>query len=298
MTRRTFLGGCVILLAAAAGCYTGGSALEGPFGASAGKGTTTTVSGTEGTGPKVTGLPCDVAAILATSCASCHGDKLKGGAPNRMMTHADLTSLSRTDGARSVAEVTMARLEDAADPMPPDGQLPAKDIKIIADWIAAGMPEGSCDAAVDGAATVSEYDTPVVCSSKKHWTSGDEESSLMHPGVACIDCHDREDDAPSFIAAGTVYRTAHEPDDCNGIAGSGTKVVITDADGKVFTQSVNGAGNFYFETKKNKMALPYRAKIVTGTKTRIMKDAVTTGDCNACHTEKGDESAPGRVMAP
>jgi cytochrome c553 len=238
-----------------------------------------------------------VAAILATSCASCHGDKLAGGAPNRIMTHADLLTVSRTDGTSSVAEVTIARLRDAADPMPPDGLLPAKDIEIIEDWIAAGMPEGSCEAPVDGTPPVSEYDTPLTCSSKKHWTRGDEESSLMHPGVACIECHDR-DDGPSFIAAGTIYKTAHEPDDCNGIAGAGTKVVITDAAGKVFTQSVNGAGNFYFETKTNKMKLPYRAKIVSGTKTREMKKPVTTGDCNVCHTEKGAESAPGRVMAP
>ena len=40
------------------------------------------------------------------------------------------------------------------------------------------------------------------------------------------------------------------------------------------------------------------AKVVKNGKERVMKDAQTNGDCNHCHSEKGDEKAPGRIMAP
>lgn len=297
-TRHTFLGGVAVLLAAAAGCYTGGSALDGAVGAAGrapGNGTTTIAEGTE-PAAKVTGLPCEMANVIAT-CAACHGERPSGGAPNRMLSYDDLTSRAASDGELTVAQVTLARMRDTKNPMPPSGASP-EQIAIVAAWLAAGMPAGTCEAIVGGP-VASEYDTPLVCTSQKHWTLGERKSPEMHPGVACIDCHAQEREAPSFAAAGTVYPTAHEPDDCNGIDdGKKTTVEITDATGRIFRQTVNAAGNFYFETKTNAIAMPYTAKVISGTKTRAMKDAVDTGDCNACHTENGMQGAPGRVMAP
>lgn len=299
MMLRTSLAGAVILLAAAAGCYTGGSALDGAIAAAgngSANGTTTSVDGTETTS-KVTGLPCDVAAVIANSCATCHGDRLTGGAPNRMVSYEDMMAVTGADGDLTVAQVTLARMKDAKDPMPPSGASPA-DIEVISKWIAAGMPAGTCESSV-GAPVTSEYDTPSVCTSKKRWTRGDRKSPEMHPGVACIECHDREDEAPGFSASGTVYPTAHEPDDCNGIGDTKTTTVeLTDATGKVFRTTVNAVGNFYFESRKSAIKMPYTAKVISGGKTRVMKDPVDTGDCNACHTEKGTEKAPGRVMKP
>jgi hypothetical protein len=116
----------------------------------------------------------------------------------------------------------------------------------------------------------------------------------MHPGGACITCHD-QNNAPAFSIAGTVYPTAHEPDDCNGGGTAGAQIVITDAKGVVTKIAVNSVGNFYSQSN---IALPFRAKVVVGTKERAMVATQKSGDCNSCHTEKGDSSAPGRIVLP
>lgn len=115
----------------------------------------------------------------------------------------------------------------------------------------------------------------------------------MHPGRACISCHEQAG-GPQLTIAGTVYPTAHEPDDCDGVAGS-VQVVITDADGATQTLRVNSAGNFYSAAA---VAMPFHAKVVSGGQERAMSAAQTTGDCNGCHTVDGASSAPGRIMAP
>jgi len=72
-------------------------------------------------------------------------------------------------------------------------------------------------------------------------------------------------------------------------------VEIIDANGTVTTLRVNGAGNFY---SKRSVALPYTARVVSGTKSRVMKTPETNMDCNSCHTEGGTSGAPGRIIAP
>lgn len=138
---------------------------------------------------------------------------------------------------------------------------------------------------------------PTLCTSGTTWTRGDLGAASMHPGAACITCHDQSNQAPSFTIAGTVFPTAHEPDDCNGASGttSGAQIVITDANGKVTTIAVNSVGNFYAQAS---VALPFRAKVVVGTRQRAMFGSQKSGDCNACHTEKGANSAPGRIVLP
>jgi hypothetical protein len=165
-----------------------------------------------------------------------------------------------------------------------------------------GIDDGSaaCDpapCATDDAGTDPGFDTPSVCTSGTNWTRGDRGSASMHPGGACTACHDQNARAPSFTIAGTVFPTAHEPDDCNGASGttSGAQIVITDANGKVTKIAVNSVGNFY---SQGAIALPFRAKVVVGTKERAMVASQKSGDCNSCHTEKGDSSAPGRIVLP
>jgi len=141
-------------------------------------------------------------------------------------------------------------------------------------------------------------DTPLVCTSNQSWTHGNSGSSSMHPGRACISCHDTSRDAPSFQIAGTVYPTAHEPDDCNGVSStSGAQVVITDANGVVLTLKPNSVGNFY-DPGRPTIALPYHAKVLRNGVERAMTDAQTSGDCNSCHTVDGANGAPGRIMLP
>ncbi|MEZ4453455.1 MAG: hypothetical protein R3B09_28605, partial [Nannocystaceae bacterium] len=63
------------------------------------------------------------------------------------------------------------------------------------------------------------FDDPVQCSSDVYWTMGDHESPFMHPGMACVACHKSQTfhKPPIFLAAGTVYPSGHEPDECNGV---------------------------------------------------------------------------------
>ena len=121
-------------------------------------------------------------------------------------------------------------------------------------------------------------------------------SELMHPGMACINCHDTTGEGPDrpLTIGGTVYQTAHEPDDCNGI-GSGVTVDITDATGRTVTVTPNSAGNFYYE---GSLTAPYTAAVHYTGLTRTMTTPAASGDCNSCHTEAGTSAAPGRIMVP
>jgi hypothetical protein len=153
---------------------------------------------------------------------------------------------------------------------------------------------GSTD--TDGGTTTGDPSDPLnaaaTCTSGSNWTRGDRGSASMHPGVACIACHDANF-GPSFSVAGTVYPTGHEPDDCNGA--SGITVVITDAKGQTFKIPTNSVGNFYSQAN---IATPYNAKVVSAKGERAMVASQTSGDCNSCHTQDGTNSAPGRITAP
>lgn len=154
----------------------------------------------------------------------------------------------------------------------------------------ATEPTEAEDTSDDGAGAGA---TPV-CSSAKTWTGGDRKSKLMHPGVACIACHAKKRGAPRYAFAGTVFPSLHEEDDCYGVAG-GVQVVVTDAKGVVASAAVNAAGNFFFS---GSLTPPLAAKVVAGGREVAMKEPVTTGDCNGCHTSKGSENAKGRITSP
>ena len=225
-----------------------------------------------------------------------------------LASYDDLIAPSPSDAQVRTVDLSIARMQDTTAPMPPapDGPSPAADIAVLQAWLDAGLPStcdtGAAGAGGDGGVVVppSPYDTPVVCTSTKQWTGGNEESPNMHPGAACIDCHSKGE-GPRFNFAGTVYPSAHEPTDCNGLNGptASSQVVITDANGVTFTMNVNSVGNFSYAAKSGTtIALPYRAKVVTNGRERAMATEQQTGDCNTCHTESGAKDAPGRIMSP
>jgi mono/diheme cytochrome c family protein len=115
----------------------------------------------------------------------------------------------------------------------------------------------------------------------------------MDPGQACITCHTIKK-GPAFKIAGTIYPTAHEPDDCYGIGGP-LNVIVTDANGTVTTIKVGASGNF---SSRAAIVPPFHVKVTDGVKERAMAGALTAGDCNSCHTEQGLNGAPGRIVAP
>lgn len=249
-----------------------------------------------GTGA-ATGLPCDVQQLLENRCIGCH----LGPSPVALLTYEDLTKPSAADPAKNNAQRSLERMQSAASPMPPKpAEAPtAAEIGVLQAWVTAGTPKGatctpSADGgAGDGGAATNPYNTPVQCSSKTMWNKGNEGSSQMRPGGACATCHSMRG-GPAYTVAGTVYPTAHEPNDCNGSPGPLT-VVVTDKNGAVTNLTVNAVGNF---STRAAIAAPFTVKVTNGTKERVMAGALTAGDCNTCHTEAGVNGAPGRVMAP
>ena len=162
-----------------------------------------------------------------------------------------------------------------------------------------GSDLASSDGGASDDAALPDYDafgTPTTCTSGRMWTLGDRGSPIMHPGGACIDCHSNVG-GPSLLVAGTVFPTAHEPTDCDGVGPTGYTVVVTQADGTNLTLSVNSAGNFY--QAGFSIAFPITAKVVSPTGAeRAMTTPQMSADCNSCHTVDGANGAPGRIVAP
>jgi len=274
-----------------AGSGTGGSGTAGGAGASLGGG---------GAGGAVAGPSyCEVQTLLANRCVSCHASPPLRSVPMPLLGASDLLAEAPNYPGRSAADVSIERMRDTTAPMPPAPAAAAtsEEVAILESWLEAGAP-AACSAGGGGTGGVvgNPYDTPITCTSQSAWTGGDRESPNMHPGGACITCH--EDEGPTFAIAGTVYPTAHETDDCNGSDGrnESINVVIVDGKGVTHTVGVNSVGNFFIE--EDSIAFPYRAKVVAGGRERVMATAQKSGDCNQCHTVSGAEDAPGRIMAP
>jgi cytochrome c553 len=272
------LGRTLLLAFALAACGTDIQSFSGDAGNNLGGG-----------GSAGDGLPCDVQSVLQAHCTSCHGNP-PNGAPISLVTYADLAAASPYGG--TVAQRAYARMTSATSPMPPGSgvTVPSADIATFKSWLDAGMPTGSCGASVGP----DPLNAAPTCTSGTFWNLGNEGSSRMHPGDACIACHRQSGgEAPTFTIAGTVYPTGHEPAECYGT--SGAQVVITDNTGRTLTLTPNSAGNFYSTTA---LAFPIRAKVVVNGQERVMATAQTSGDCNACHTQNGTSMAPGRVTVP
>lgn len=261
-------------------------------------------SASTSTGAGVEGLPCDVAALLAAKCVSCHSNPPIASAPMALVSYADLVAPAKSDATKSNAEVSLARMKAAASPMPPlpGAAATSTEIAALEAWIAGGEMMGTCG---DVDAGPNPFDAPAQCTSMT--TSTVDEGDKMRPGVACIKCHNSNTadglEAPNLTLGGTAYATPHEPNDCNAQVVMGppidTAVVeITDKNGVVIPLTVNSVGNFYRKSSKGAVAMPYTAKIKYDGKERVMLTAQSSGDCNDCHTQKGSDGAPGRILLP
>lgn len=249
------------------------------------------------------GLPCEVATLLQHYCAGCHASPPSGGAPNPILNLADLQATAKTDPTKRVGELSVTYLQTGVMPPKPLPAPSATELSAFQSWVAMGMPSTTCGEVIDAGTVANPYDTPLTCTSKTMWTRGNHGSSSMHPGVACIACHQMSGEAPGLVIGGTVFPTAHEPDDCNGVSSSSALTVfITEANGATHNLPVNGAGNFYLEGSS--LSTPYKAEVRSATSTRVMTHTQTSGDCNGCHTVNGSsnapgaDAAPGRLMAP
>ncbi len=142
------------LLAAAPGCYWGGSSTPATDSANAAPDAANPI----GISQTSHGLPCDVDQVLQTLCRSCHGAAPTGGAPMPLVTYADLTRSSLSDPSKTVADVSVARMQNSARPMPP-GAGAAAQAAVIAAWVSASYPQGSCNAPDDAGSIGPSADT-------------------------------------------------------------------------------------------------------------------------------------------
>lgn len=170
---------------------------------------------------------------------------------------------------------------------------PAPDVPAVVDVPAVDVP----------AADVPPVVVPP-CVSGVRWTMGNEGSSAMNPGQACVACHVRERSDGPRVIGGTVYAQPMQVDDCNGVRGTGSAYVeATDATGRTFRMTINSAGNFYYN-QRTAVVMPLRGVTVvapSGQRNAMDGDA-PHGDCNACHTlagtttVAGGDPAPGRIL--
>lgn len=277
-----------------------------------GGGTGTTGGGSGGTGGgsnAMTGLPCDVANLVAARCASCHGNPTAGGAPVTLLSRDDFMRASAIDSTQSYGKRSVLRMQSTTSAMPPGAPPPTTEVDAFAAWVAAGMPAGSCGAVDAG-------DPTPVCATNSFYQPTYSFGELngtrrMYPGLACISCHTGQNfqgqnpqglDAFEFAYPymGTVFTTPHDKDSCLTNAGAGTvSVEILDHTGTVILRMTPdpSTGNFFGGTAGTS-AVPYTARVVTPQGTRVMGGEQTSGDCNTCHTVAGDNGAPGRIFLP
>ena len=89
------------------------------------------------------GWPCDVRAVLEADCARCH----TGETYALWYTKPDDWKMPVGSGM-TLGQFAVTRMQDTVSPMPPaydTGSRPTPaDIDLVAAWVAAGMPYGTC----------------------------------------------------------------------------------------------------------------------------------------------------------
>ncbi|MCC6645498.1 MAG: hypothetical protein IT374_08015 [Polyangiaceae bacterium] len=258
-------------------------------------------------------LPASMQAVLSRRCWDCHGETLRFDALAHLVTRRDLLTKPAGRGgvaapwpeAATRAQLALHLMRFAEDPMPPAPRELASDDERATwkAWVDAGCP-GAADAGPDDVGC-DPFDTPVVCTSGATWQLSDPLPE-MNPGRNCVGCHSVSG-GPPLVVGGTVYPTAHEPDDCRGADGApGVTVEVTDAAGTLYALPVNRVGNFWLKTSDaTGFTPPFSARVRSASGVREMTTQQKDGDCNACHSKLGDNTdkaqtkkAPGRVVLP
>jgi len=214
-----------------------------------------------------------------------------------LVTRADLTANSALYPGTTVASRCVTRMQQSVAPMPPAPATVATsaDITTMQNWIAAGMPAGSCGSP-DAGQTGPQ---PTTCASNNLYQFNGDGSSRMSPGLACVACHQTQSSENAYFFMGTVFPAYHEKDNCIDAPVAGGTVEILDSTGAVvYTLTPNSAGNFYQRSYTAGLSLPYTARVTANGMTLTMTTPQMSGDCNSCHTEQGLNGAPGRIVWP
>jgi hypothetical protein len=281
-----------------------------------------------------THLPCAIEGLIMARCKNCHAPSTQPNRPVSLLSYEELSQPSKSvpgssyaqqaeqmiragmmppTGALAAADVQlfadwlragMPRGECIAGSDASDAAVGASDAGPANDAGDASVPVDA-SAAADAHSSDAGIDDPYAvaphCTSAKSWTGGEMRSPLMHPGRACITCHTMGTGflnllhGPSFTIAGTVYPSAHEPDDCNGAPGNGVSIVIKGATGSSLMLTPNTVGNF---SSLQRVSPPYMVEIHAAGRVRAAATPHQNGDCNSCHSQQGGQGAPGRLLMP
>lgn len=251
----------------------------------------------------VSDLPCEIATLVATNCAACHGATPSGGASFSLVSQVDFALSSPIDPASTIGQRSLLRMERAVAPMPPAPRPPVTGAALEAfrAWVAAGTPAGSCADVDAGVSTpVDAGPAPTDCPSGQFWTRGNEGSESMNPGMACRACHLASRPGRAYFFMGTVFASLHAKDRCIAPPPGGGRIEIIDSNGAL-AQTIDvtsGSGNFRSGSLSTTVQLPYTVRIVANGRTGRMLTPQMNGDCNSCHTEQGTNGAPGRIYWP
>ncbi len=246
----------------------------------------------------IAGLPCDVSAFVATKCASCHGSPATQGASFPLLARADFLAASPSYAGVTIGARSVVRVHATSNPMPPLGTPTPTAAELLAfdGWVSGGMQAGTCGAIDAGVADAGP--APTTCASGTYWNGGNNGSSNMNPGLACLSCHVSQSPGDAYPFSGTVFPSLHEKDRCNSKP-SGVQVQIIDAHGVVVsTMTASSTSGNFRSARYLTVALPYTARVTVGGRTATMTTPQTNGDCNSCHTEQGNSGALGRIVAP
>jgi hypothetical protein len=312
---------------------SGGSVAPPAGGMTPPAGTGGTGTGT-GTACPVAAVPADVQAVLAVRCQLCHGNPPVAGVPGTLLGVSDFMRPAKSDPSKTTAEVAAARIVATGTtrmPPVPLEALSATESATLSKWFQSAMtvsaatctpggsppapvtpPPGTTPTPIIPPLAPDPFAAPAKCTSGRTGTT--DGSDLMNPGQACVSCHatpsgeageddeDEDEGGPLLAFAGTVYPSAHEPNNCMGVAGTssalGARVVVVDANGRSFTANVNAAGNYFMLASAAAPVPPLRAKVVFMGRERAMIGAVPHGDCNRCHTQTGTTTVAGSINAP
>ncbi|HEX8790231.1 MAG TPA: carboxypeptidase-like regulatory domain-containing protein [Polyangiaceae bacterium] len=265
---------------AGAGSSSGGSSSGG-----------TTADG--GTGA-ASGVPCDVATMLAANCTGCHSDPPAPGALAGLVTYADLKATAQEDPTKNEAQLSLSRMQSSSSPMPPSGPLPASDVTTLQNWINAGYPMGSCasgsssggsssGASGDGGSAM----PPVNVFNNAPPFVSQAGRSTHNAGKDCLQCHaNGGGDAPQFSFGGTLY-------DGNGNPVVGAEVRLVDANGNATSVHTSSTGTFYSEGSGFAAPAYVGARDATNMADMLVALQSSGGGCSSCHcTGTGCSTTP------
>jgi hypothetical protein len=122
---------------------------------------------------------------------------------------------------------------------------------------------------------------------------GERPGPTHRAGQPCTTCHGGlGPGSPDFSFAGTVYVTQEGAEPAPGV-----DVILTGADGRSFTATTNGVGNFYVTTSEWNGPFPVHVKLVYGDEVADMVTRVGgNGGCGFCHRNLADSTKLAHVF--